>query len=404
MAYTIINAGKAGNTVSVSINGKLYKKNCGNVEEANTLFKVALIAKEKPTDENIKTLKAHLNEKLRVAYLNGLECDPDSGDIFLAGFNTPIPQTLIDVIKDYHENNFPLQPIINFWKLLMINPDVRIRESLFKFITTHNFVLTDKGYMIVYKGVVYKEQKSNRNLTFDEYISNQFLHVKKDWKCSPNKYIVYKNYDVNAENEYEITKFETAKNWNEKEKNIEILGKLGDLYQALIEAENKSEDAAVYTDKHSRTMTIKLGEVVKMPRTECDGDPAVECSYGLHVGNVSYVNSFGRSCDVVLVCLINPMNVVAVPDYDHSKMRVTEYFPYALANYDKTTYNIDIVESPYFEEDYSNIEVKELEEMIKKVKAEEKPIEKAKNTNDESRSMSELLKIIESRLVDIKLD
>lgn len=401
MAYTTINAGKAGNTVSISINGKLYKKSCGNNEEANTLFKLALIAKEMPTDENIKALKANLNEKLRIAYLTGLECDPETGEIFLAGFNTPIPQTLIDVIKDYHENNFPLQPIINFWKLLMINPDVRIRESLFKFITTHNFVLTDKGYMIVYKAVYLKENKSNRDTTYEDYISQQYLHVKNNWKCNPNKYIVYKNLNDSS---FAITKYDTAKSWNEKEKNIEILGKLGDIYSAIIISNNEEDNPIQYTDMHSRTMTIELGIPVKMERKECDGDPAIECSYGLHCGSTRYTATYANSNSKILVCLVNPMNVVAVPNYDNSKMRVSEYFPFALANYDYNTKKIDIIETSYFEDDYSNIEVKELEEMIKKVKSEEKPIEKAKNTNDESRPMLELQKIIESRLVDIKLD
>ena len=68
-----IQAIRVGNTVNVSLCGKLHKKNCGNSKEADGLFKLVLKAKEDPTDENIKAIKCYLNEKLRVAFLVGLE-------------------------------------------------------------------------------------------------------------------------------------------------------------------------------------------------------------------------------------------------------------------------------------------------------------------------------------------
>ena len=92
---------KIGNTINVSINGMLQKKNCATSEEANELFKAVLKAKNEPTDENVKSLRCLLNEKTRIAMLAGLESDPESGEIYLAGFNTPIPNTLVEVIKEY---------------------------------------------------------------------------------------------------------------------------------------------------------------------------------------------------------------------------------------------------------------------------------------------------------------
>jgi hypothetical protein len=225
----VINAIIIGTTVKISIDGKLQEKNCGTIKEANELFKITLAAKADPSDENIKKIRMFINEKIRVAYLAGLECDPDNGEVFLAGFNTPIPEALVEVIRDYVENDYPLNAIVNFWKLLMINPDHRVRTSLFDFIVKHDFVLTDNGYMVVYKAVnIKKEVESD----FSAFISNQFLHVKKDWGCSPNKYIVYRNID--NPKELAITKFSTAFNWKEKEKGVEIIGKLGDLYVSLL--------------------------------------------------------------------------------------------------------------------------------------------------------------------------
>lgn len=398
-----INAIKMGNTVNLSIDGKLYKKVFNSIEESNALYKAILVAKENPTDENIKKIRMYLNEKLRKALIVGVETDIETGEAFLDGFNTPIPESLLDIMIEYHNNGFPLDAIVNFWKLLMINPDTRIRTSLFDFIKKHDFVLTDNGYMIVYKAV-YKKESDNHttsdNSQYFEFISNKWLHVKKTWKCNPNKYAVYMN---NSDGTYDITKVTTAETWNEKEKDIEILGKLGDLYSALILEENNTPDESsaipMYTDMYTREMSITIGNPVLMDRKDCDSDPAIDCSYGLHVGATNYVSKFANSNSIILACYVNPANVVAVPNYDNSKMRVTEYFPFAVASYENN--EIDIVEQKYFEDDYCQYELDELEEMVAKVKANELPIPKAIHAKDEDRPMSELLKIIETRILDL---
>jgi len=393
-----INAIKIGNVVNVNIDGRFYKKNCGTPEEANNLFKLVLTARENPNQDNLKNVIAILNEKIRVALKTGLEHDPETGNIFLAGFNTPIPQNLVEVIDDYYENNHPLSAIINFWKLLMINPDKTIRVRLFDFIKTHDFVLTSKGYMIVYKAVYRKDNEMNPDaIKFAEFVSNQVLKVRKEWKCSPNKYVVYRN----DEGEYNITKTQTANSWNVDDKNVEILGKLGDLFNSIYNVEDDilTDNVPVYTDMHTRTMDIVLGVPVKMDRTECDSDPAIDCSYGLHVGATKYVQTYANKDSVVMVCLVNPAHVVAVPNYDHSKMRVSEYFPYALATYENR--EIDIIEEKYFEDDYCAYEQKEFEALIAKVRENELPIQTAINAKEEDRQMSELMKMLESRLIDI---
>jgi hypothetical protein len=388
---TNIQAIKTGTVINVSINGKLHKKNCNNIAVANELFKIILNAKENPTEANIKAIRMQLNERTRIAMMAGLECDVETGEVFLAGFNTNIPDTLVEVIKEYHENDYPLTAIINFWKLLMINPDKRVRDDLFNFIKKHDFVLTDTGYMLVYKAVDYKEKKNN---DLAEFVTNQYLHVKKDWRCTPNKYIVYRNLDNNT---LGITKDKTAYNWEMNDKNIERIGKLGILNADLDKLAEESE--TIYTDRYSHSMTIKLGVPVKQKRKICDADPKLDCSQGLHVGATSYVNHYASNCAAVLVCLVNPANVIAVPNEDHSKMRVCEYFPIALATY--TDGKIDIVEQKYFENDYKVYEEAELEEMIAKVKNEEIPIKTAIKAEEEERPMSELMKILETRLIDL---
>jgi hypothetical protein len=277
----------------------------------------------------------------------------------------------------------------------MVNPDKRVRENLFKFITAHDFVLTSKGYMVVYKAVYRKNNPKSNEQLFAEFLTNIYLLVKKKWRCSPNKYVIYRDAKTD---EFKFTKLVTAEKWNEKELNIEILGNLGDLYEILINTRNK-EDQVIYTDMHTRSMSIELGTPVRMERHECDSDPAIDCSCGLHVGATKYVERFADNDSIVLVCFVNPAHVIAVPDYDHSKMRVAEYFPFALAAYSNN--KINIIKEAYLEDDYCEYEILDLEKSIKKIKAKELPYKSAKNAKKEERSMSELQKMLETRLVDI---
>lgn len=62
---------------------------------------------------------------------------------------------------------------------------------------------------------------------------------------------------------------------------------------------------------------------------------------------------------------------------------------------------INIIEQKYYENDYSNFELNELQNQIQKVISEEKPINNAINSENENRSLEELKKIIESRIIDI---
>jgi len=391
---------KIGNMVKISLAGKLKQKNCGSPAEADELFRLCLDAKENPTDEKILNIRAYLNERTRVAMMAGLEHDPETSEVFMAGFNTPVPDGLVEIIKDYHENGYPMQPLLNFWKLLMLNPDTRVRTDLFDFITAHDFSLTDNGYMVVYKAV-YDATEGDTDTSFAEFVSSKYLHVKKTWKESPKNYVVYRSDD----DEFAITNVKTANKWKETEKEIEFMGNLNELFDAIFSSKTDADtNVPVYTDMHSRSMRIELGTPVKQDRKDCDADYRNECSNGLHVGATAYVERFANwhsgENRAILVCYVNPANVVAVPQYDHSKMRVAEYFPFAIANWDGE--KIDVVEQAYFPADYTEYEVEELEKLVLAIQAKEVPIAKAINCeNDEMRPLSELQKIIESRLVDL---
>jgi hypothetical protein len=80
-----------------------------------------------------------------------------------------------------------------------------------------------------------------------------------------------------------------------------------------------------FKDKHSGTVDWSPGKTVSMPRHMVDDNSSNTCSYGLHVYSREYAKFFAGQGDPLLVCEINPTNVVAVPpDYNNTKMRVCE--------------------------------------------------------------------------------
>lgn len=98
---------------------------------------------------------------------------------------------------------------------------------------------------------------------------------------------------------------------------------------------DKTKEENVFTDHHSHTFKIRIGEMVTMDRDKCDTVQENTCSSGLHIGGKGWLkkNYYG---DTGLACLINPADVVAVPPYDnYGKLRTCAYLPMDIIHYDK---------------------------------------------------------------------
>lgn len=74
-----------------------------------------------------------------------------------------------------------------------------------------------------------------------------------------------------------------------------------------------------FRDYHTGQYDYSPGKTITMPRKNVVEDARVACAAGLHVGTWGYS---GSSKDTVLVCCIDPADVVSVPDdYGHQKIR-----------------------------------------------------------------------------------
>ena len=405
---------RSGLNVTLNIDGTTKQFVCTDEEESKELFaNVAQLRSQALANdpEAYQKLLDMTDPNYRMKDVAGLTRDND-GNFYLGNYSEPIPSGLMRKIKEYVDLNLSTEPLVNFWKLLMLNPDKHVRQSLFQFAERFSFPITDKGYFIAYKSVAWKGE-SNKDLALavaSEYIYKKasgqnvdnilvftvddetvFVEIGEDGGyTSVNDFItaieegadkelervpmmeviqatqtIYLTPEEDPRNQWTYVEEEDAYYRNTKNVDIVHKGSLSDLYTSIVAG--MDYNTPTFTDWHTRKSTIMLGKAISMPREECDNDPSRTCSSGLHVGAPGYVAGFGgRSrSNYILACLVSPMNVVAVPDdYDFEKMRTCEYLPYAICKLNDDD-SIREVDTRYFEEDYSSIEESTLNALLK---------------------------------------
>lgn len=87
-----------------------------------------------------------------------------------------------------------------------------------------------------------------------------------------------------------------------------------------------------YTDKHTGTIDNTPGaNPPRLERNQVDDNSAHHCSHGYHVGALGYAGPngwFSGYDDKILICKVNPVDVVSVPtDHSYQKMRCCYYEP-----------------------------------------------------------------------------
>lgn len=399
---------KNGNSVNVSLNGQ-NRVFSFDTEEELTDFITLCGNVKRGHSEALKQMQNWFDPTYRQPALSHLERD-QAGRYYLKGYNMEMPQDLVEKIKEYIQLNFPVEALLEFWKLLMLNPDSRAREDLFKFADRFSFPITDKGYFIAYKSVAWAGKKHEDRGVL---IAQKYVYEKANGRDPKLLKLVkwgesYQIWDEETfKNELEIAKQEwfeennlenrltelfpelisalaatsadmyeetvkrlaeerkvvagTEEEW-EKECPIEVISDLEEAFQNINELFDI--EGPEFTDFRTKSMVIKLGEPVSMDREDCDSDPNQTCSSGLHVGAPGYVRNFGHRDAYIIACLVSPADVVAVPkDYSYEKMRCCKYYPYSICEFDEN-HNIKELDTQYFEADYAELEMEEIDKLL----------------------------------------
>lgn len=396
----MIKAMRIAQTIVCTINSKMYKKTCNSSEEILDLYEQALNTDESNEQEVAALINAFtpiltyeekdaktkqealeneaLEQKSLIEWMDSIRSLGDEHfeviglKLYMKNINITVPEFLAVAFAKRRDNQEDLSAMMNFWRLCALNPDPRCREDLYKFLIQNSMTVTPMGYFVAYRNA---NLKNAGNIMLNDFVAEQWLKVKTAKKGPKNYDVVWNNED----NEYELhheQKWETIKNdeftteeWDDEEEDTyeetydlyNYKGNLQDLYVNFVNL--NAEDKTVYTDAHSGTTCIVIGETVSLPRELADANPDVSCSRGLHVGASTWLskNYFGS---VGLVVLVNPMSVVSVPHADAGKLRCLEYLPVGLAEYDEDGKIIPI-STTTFEYDYAAHTQEQLEEMVR---------------------------------------
>jgi hypothetical protein len=91
-------------------------------------------------------------------------------------------------------------------------------------------------------------------------------------------------------------------------------------------------------DPHTGKVAQKLGAIVYMPASKVDDDRRNACSTGLHVCSASYIRGFWGNDRVLTLIKVKPSDVIAVPNYDTTKMRASAYHIVAMIPASKSSF------------------------------------------------------------------
>lgn len=356
MENSTIHAVRHGSQVHVIVNTDMFQRKFENQDSAVALYNQALTARANPTNVNVELL---LNE-----CMPGRKLIADNiftiknGNFYLAGYESvAMPEELVVRIQAHVEQDISVQPLVNFWKLLLLNPDAQARQDTFKFMSEYDFPITDSGYFIGYRAV------RRTDKTYDAvtgWVPQKYVELKATGE-NPADYTAMKDPDGG-----EFVAVKTDVITDDNGNFIDEENTLGNLEEMFTSQTTGVTDAPEYTDHYSGTTSVRLGGTVSMDRSSVDCDPSNTCSAGLHIGAPGYVKNFGRGGSVYLACLVNPMNVCAIPsDYSYQKMRVCEYYAYGIVDLE----NDMEIRTPYFELDYKTFEQRELDKQLEEYEA-----------------------------------
>ena len=332
----------------------------------------------------------------------------EGNTVYLSGTNRSLPDLLVKkfieiitrVDKVFSEES--LQEKLNkdeeylshkkFFMWCCLNPNAQSAEDLYGFLEKHNMKIDRHGNFYAYRRV---KTVGNDFKELVDFISNAYNKIKAVWKKSPKK---FKVVTIPDSKEFKL------KEWDFNVEDTEYVC-LGDLEYLYLNLPNMSENK--YTDAHTGKMDYRVGQIASIPRDEGDDDNTVNCGKGLHICSSEYdYSGFG---DVPVLAIVNPMDVLAAPVNEVSKLRTSRWF-FAMTLPENEKYILD-------EEDFNVLELgdifnekcfEDIEEHVKNGFTEEVkrhtftlPTLSSKELSRIINSLEEMSNVINNRVVEL---
>ena len=185
MSKNQIFAIRSDKDVTALVNGISYYKSEADKTKAQSLYERIKTVALNPTNLLVDELIQEFDPTSKIYGQESLVRD-SMGNWFLKGYSEPLPSKLLNKMREFIEKDIPLTPLVNFWKLTMLNPADHVKRDLYNFMDQYEFPITDSGYFIAYKSV----KKTNKTYkAVNMWIPKEYIQLKASGK-DPKDYTV----------------------------------------------------------------------------------------------------------------------------------------------------------------------------------------------------------------------
>jgi hypothetical protein len=280
---------KTSDGITLFVNAKVY-----TVSSADSRFLTLWQAVKKSDLKEITNIlenKTPLEKVVDKVNQAGLTVD-QNGNLVYKGIN--FNNSLSKTIVDYYNDGAPFKYLLNFLDRLIENPLVKAMGN--------------------------KELMASLGLS-----ENQLDKFIDDFYA----FISHGNLPITPEGNFLAYKVVDSTFWSKRGGSMKLLSGTVDDTGKILNAP---------------------GQYIRCERNEVDPNRAKDCSYGLHVGALTYSGpggSYYNQGDKTVIVSVSPTDVIAVPlDYGRSKMRVSAYtvIQEYVAPLDNTAQNEDLTE------------------------------------------------------------
>lgn len=340
---------------------QLEQLRTANISEIINILTPKQVVKEDLTEREEKEIVSNFLE----VFKDSEDFDVVGKELYFKGIKTiPIPTLItarfVELVESLNNLKVPyfveveerLKEEYNSLKMftlkLLLNPVEEARQDALSYINQYAVKLTSNGNMIMFRRIV---SVADTNKELVEFISKQYVKVKS-WKKSPKNYWVHCNMDVEP-NIYSIS--------TQQYSEFNDLGNLAELYQNLPTMEENR-----YTDNHTGTYDIRIGQTYKINEIDIDTNKRGSCGGALHVTTKDAYDysSFG---DTPVCVIVSPQHIYKMDSGCSGKIGVKQMFIASVTtqNEEGDYEDIDNQALVNFDEYYHNENMLELETSLK---------------------------------------
>ena len=381
--------------------------NAKSFDEIFTVISTAKVSEERIAHEaEVKKMQAL---KKGIKLLADLpDFDVKGSSVYLAGTSRSMPQLLVEkfievvdrVKTNTTEDDFSFildrdEEYISLKRFFMwccLNPRAEVANELYRFLSENSFKITKQGFFVALRNVV--TLHGSPELVY--FVSNAYNKVKAVWKKNPDDYTifledgeyklvhadkltrtethttttcpdclgegVYYDYDEdddcyceNCDGTGEVEEYTTTEEWP-----VDHGQRIGGLTEIYLDLPNREENR--FTDNWTKTFDIRIGQVVSMPKEDCNWSTQDCATAGLHFAG--YTAPYVLCGDTTVMTLHNPMKVVGIGT---EKGRCWEYLPFMLTTVEEADQIMNDRSFDFLQLD-EQYAIRELESLTEKAK------------------------------------